>query len=66
VLHLSFSSHHTLWALVVGAVGAVLFGGVLGVLQWLVVWLLPGSPRKDDDRTGAGHQSVECPPRGLQ
>ena len=46
VLHLGFSSHHTVWALVVGILGAVLFGGVLGVLQWLVVRQRVPVPRR--------------------
>ncbi|MFF4425577.1 hypothetical protein ACFY04_33200 [Streptomyces sp. NPDC001549] len=37
VLHLSLASHHVLVALLVATLGAVLFGGVLGALQWLVV-----------------------------
>lgn len=37
VLHLSLSNHHTVVALLVGTVGAVVFGIVLGQLQWLVI-----------------------------
>jgi hypothetical protein len=37
VLHLSLANHHTLVALPVATLGAVLSGGVLGVLQWLVI-----------------------------
>ncbi|MFF1778513.1 hypothetical protein [Streptomyces virginiae] len=37
VLHLSLASGHVLVALVIATLGAVLFGGVLGSLQWLVV-----------------------------
>jgi MFS family permease len=46
VLHLSFSNHHTVWALVIATLGAVLFGGVLGVLQWLVVRQRVPIPRR--------------------
>lgn len=37
VLHLSLASHHVVVALLIATVGAVLFGVVLGALQWLVV-----------------------------
>lgn len=37
VLHLTLSNPHTPVALLVAGVGALLFGGVLGVLQWLVI-----------------------------
>lgn len=37
VLHLTSSNHHTLVALLVATLGALLFGVVLGVLQWLVI-----------------------------
>ncbi|MFD6974523.1 hypothetical protein [Streptomyces sp. NPDC059949] len=37
VLHLRLASGHVLVALVIATLGAVLFGGVLGTLQWLVV-----------------------------
>ena len=37
VLHLSLASGHVVVALLIATVGAVLFGGVLGTLQWLVV-----------------------------
>ena len=37
VLHLRLASHHVVVALLIATVGAVLFGGVLGALQWLVV-----------------------------
>lgn len=37
VLHLSLASHHVVAALLIATLGAVLFGGVLGTLQWLVV-----------------------------
>lgn len=37
VLHLTLASRHVLVALVIATLGAVLFGGVLGALQWLVV-----------------------------
>ncbi|MET7534128.1 hypothetical protein ACFWB1_35225 [Streptomyces goshikiensis] len=36
VLHLSLASRHVLVALLIATLGAVLFGGVLGTLQWLV------------------------------
>ena len=37
VLHLSLASHRVVVALLIATVGAVLFGVVLGALQWLVV-----------------------------
>ncbi|MDX3309731.1 hypothetical protein ACWGH3_17055 [Streptomyces sp. NPDC054884] len=37
VLHLSLASRHALVALLIAAVGATLYGGVLGALQWRVV-----------------------------
>jgi hypothetical protein len=37
VLHLTLASGHVVVALLIATVGAVLFGGVLGALQWLVV-----------------------------
>jgi hypothetical protein len=37
VLHLSLAGGHVVVALLIATVGAVLFGGVLGALQWLVV-----------------------------
>jgi hypothetical protein len=37
VLHLTLASRHVLVGLVIATLGAVLFGGVLGALQWLVV-----------------------------
>ena len=37
VLHLSLASGHVVVALLIATVGAVLFGGVLGALQWLIV-----------------------------
>lgn len=37
VLHLRLASHHVLVALLIATLGAMLFGGVLGALQWLVV-----------------------------
>ncbi|MFJ9945034.1 hypothetical protein [Streptomyces erythrochromogenes] len=37
VLHLRLASGHVLVALAIATLGAVLFGGVLGTLQWLVV-----------------------------
>ena len=37
VLHLTLASHHVVVALLIATVGAVLFGGVLGALQRLVV-----------------------------
>lgn len=46
VLHLDLASHHVVIALLVATVGAVLFGGVLGALQWLVVRQRVPIPRK--------------------
>ncbi|MDX3534691.1 hypothetical protein PV721_09980 [Streptomyces sp. MB09-01] len=46
VLHLSLASRHVLVALVIATLGAVLFGGVLGTLQWLVVRERVAIPRK--------------------
>ena len=37
VLHLSLASHRAVAALLIATLGAVLFGGALGALQWLVV-----------------------------
>lgn len=45
-LHLEVSSHHVVIALLVATVGAALFGGVLGALQWLVVRQRVPIPRK--------------------
>ncbi|WP_329566642.1 hypothetical protein [Streptomyces sp. NBC_01361] len=36
-LHLGLASHHVLVALLIATLGAMLFGGVLGAPQWLVV-----------------------------
>ncbi|MFD5508388.1 hypothetical protein ACFWIB_11510 [Streptomyces sp. NPDC127051] len=46
VLHLSLASRHVLVALVIATLGTVLFGGVLGTLQWLVVRERVAIPRK--------------------
>ncbi|WP_406003138.1 hypothetical protein [Streptomyces sp. NBC_00829] len=46
VLHLGLSSGHALVALLIATLGAVLFGGVLGALQWLVVRERVPVPRK--------------------
>ncbi|MFE9482883.1 hypothetical protein ACFYNM_30270 [Streptomyces spororaveus] len=46
VLHLRLASRHVLVALVIATLGAVLFGGVLGTLQWLVVRERVAVPRK--------------------
>ncbi|MFD3555379.1 hypothetical protein ACFWWA_25255 [Streptomyces goshikiensis] len=46
VLHLRLASRHVLVALVIATLGAVLFGGVLGTLQWLVVRERVAIPRK--------------------
>ncbi|WP_369778330.1 hypothetical protein [Streptomyces sp. R33] len=46
VLHLRLASGHVLVALVIATLGAVLFGGVLGTLQWLVVRERAAIPRK--------------------
>ncbi|MEU9435599.1 hypothetical protein [Streptomyces sp. NPDC048252] len=45
-LHLEVSSHHVVIALLVATLGAALFGGVLGALQWLVVRQRVPIPRK--------------------
>ncbi|MFD9396446.1 hypothetical protein ACFWBB_38620 [Streptomyces sp. NPDC060000] len=45
-LHLEVSSHHVVIALLIATVGAALFGGVLGALQWLVVRQRVPIPRK--------------------
>jgi hypothetical protein len=37
VLHLSLTNRNKLVALLVATLGAILFGGVLGALQWLVI-----------------------------
>jgi len=37
LLHLSFTSRSRVVALLVATVGALLFGGVLGALQWRVI-----------------------------
>jgi hypothetical protein len=37
VLRLTLASRHTLVALLAATLGTVLFGGVLGALQWLVI-----------------------------
>ena len=46
VLHLTLASRHVLVGLVIATLGAVLFGGVLGALQWLVVRERVPVPRK--------------------
>lgn len=46
VLHLRLASRHVLVALVIATLGAVLFGGVLGTLQWLVVRERVAIPRR--------------------
>ena len=45
-LHLEVSSHHVVIALLIATLGAALFGGVLGALQWLVVRQRVAVPRK--------------------
>ncbi|WP_371494412.1 hypothetical protein OG871_04830 [Kitasatospora sp. NBC_00374] len=47
VLHLSLASGHVVVALVIATLGAALFGGVLGSLQWLVVRERVPVPRKE-------------------
>jgi hypothetical protein len=46
VLHLTLASRHVLVGLVIATLGAVLFGGVLGALQWLVVQERVPVPRR--------------------
>lgn len=46
VLHLTLASGHVVVALVIATLGAVLFGGVLGALQWLVVRERVAIPRR--------------------
>ncbi|WP_327670897.1 MULTISPECIES: hypothetical protein [unclassified Streptomyces] len=46
VLHMDLASQHVVIALLIATVGAVLFGGVLGALQWLVVRERVPVPRK--------------------
>ena len=46
VLHLSLSSRSWVVALLVATAGALLFGGVLGALQWLVIRQRVPVPRK--------------------
>ena len=46
VLQLTLASRHVLVGLVIATLGAVLFGGVLGALQWLVVQERVPVPRK--------------------
>ncbi|WP_329299636.1 hypothetical protein OG410_15265 [Streptomyces sp. NBC_00659] len=45
-LHLDLASGHVLVALLIATLGAILFGGVLGALQWLVVQQRVPLPRK--------------------
>ena len=45
-LSLNLVSHHVVVALVIATLGAALFGGVLGALQWLVVRRRVRIPRK--------------------
>ncbi|MEY2248587.1 hypothetical protein AB8A21_37665 [Streptomyces sp. BF23-18] len=45
-LHLDLASGHVLVALLIATLGAILFGGVLGALQWLVVRQRVPLPRK--------------------
>ncbi|MFF1905946.1 hypothetical protein [Kitasatospora sp. NPDC058218] len=47
VLHLTLASSHVVVALVIATLGAALFGGVLGSLQWRVVRERVPVPRKD-------------------
>jgi hypothetical protein len=46
ILHLELANGHKLFALLVATVGALLFGGVLGWLQWLVIRECAPIPRK--------------------
>jgi len=46
VLHLSLSNRSSVVALLVATAGALLFGGVLGALQWLVIRQRVPVPRK--------------------
>jgi hypothetical protein len=46
VLHLSLTNGSAVVALLVATAGAVLFGGVLGALQWLVISQRVAVPRK--------------------
>ena len=46
VLHLNWLDGHQLVALLVATLGALLFGGVLGALQWLVIRERAPVPRK--------------------
>ncbi|MFD9241757.1 hypothetical protein ACFV0D_07430 [Streptomyces sp. NPDC059556] len=45
-LNLKLVSHHLVVALVIATLGAILFGGALGALQWLVVRRRVPIPRK--------------------
>ncbi|MCT9011579.1 hypothetical protein [Streptomyces rhizosphaerihabitans] len=45
-LHLNLVSGHVLVALLIATLGAILFGGILGALQWLVVRQRAPLPRK--------------------
>ncbi|WP_329313461.1 MULTISPECIES: hypothetical protein [unclassified Streptomyces] len=46
VLHMNLASHNVILALLIATLGAALFGGVLGALQWLVVRERVLIPRK--------------------
>ncbi|MER6776341.1 MULTISPECIES: hypothetical protein [unclassified Streptomyces] len=46
VLHMNVASHNAVLALLIATLGAALFGGVLGALQWLVVRERVPLPRK--------------------
>jgi hypothetical protein len=46
VLHLSLTNRNSVVALLVATAGALLFGGVLGALQWLVIRQRVPVPRK--------------------
>ncbi|MGW6574986.1 hypothetical protein ACWGAN_22870 [Streptomyces sp. NPDC054945] len=46
VLHMNLASHNVILALLIATLGAALFGGVLGALQWLVVKERVPIPRK--------------------
>ena len=47
VLHLNLTKGHDLVALLVATLGALLFGGVLGSLQWLVIRERVPVPERD-------------------
>ena len=50
VLHLEVVKSSKLVALVVATLGALLFGGVLGTLQWQVISLRVPVPQEEMDR----------------